>query len=263
MRARAARVFHAYCAGVYLFLYLPMAVMFVFSFNDAHRNVVWKGFSTRWYGTLLSNPEWLAALATTLKLALSAASISAVLGLLSSYAMVRHGKFRGKAAYQGLLNVPMMMPEVVLGVGLLTFFIRAQLQLSFSTLVLSHVVFCLPYTTGTIRARLLSLKNSSLEEAAMDLGATEWEAFRKVTFPLAWPAIFSGAILAFTVSFEDFVTSFFVAGIGTVTMPIKIYSMMKFGITPEVNALGTLLMGITLAGLLAHHFLTGRDESRG
>ena len=246
----------AYCGGVYGFLYLPMAVMMAFSFNDAHRNVVWTGFTLKWYGVLFSDPQWLQALAGTLRLAAASAAVSAALGLLSSYALVRHGRFRGKGLYAGLLTVPMMMPEVILGVGLLTFFVRAHIKLSFWTLVFSHVVFCLPYTTGTIRARLLSLRNSSLEDAAMDLGATEWEAFKKITFPLARPAIFSGAILAFTVSFEDFVTSFFVAGIGTVTLPIKIYGMMKFGITPEVNALATLLLVLTFAGLLTHHVLT-------
>jgi len=251
----------AFCGGIYAFLYIPVAVMFVFSFNDARRNVVWKGFTLKAYGTLATNPEWRQAVITTLELALCAAVLSAVLGMLSSYALVRHPRFRGKAVYAGLLNVPMMLPEIVLGVGLLTFFVRARIQLSFWTLVLSHVVFCLPYTTGTIRARLMSLKHSSLEDAAMDLGATEWQAFLKVTLPLAWPAVFSGAILAFTVSFEDFVTSFFVAGIGTVTIPIKVYGMMKFGLTPEVNALGSVLLALTTAGLLAHHFLSADDRA--
>ena len=259
MNRQAPAWLTAYCSGVYAFLYLPMGVMMCFSFNDAHRNVSWAGFTTKWYAHLFHDPQWAQALGSTLQLALAAAAISAALGLLSSYAMARHPEFAGKRLYGGLLNVPMMMPEVILGVGLLTFFVRAHVRLSFWTLVCSHVVFCLPYATGTIRARLMSLKQSSLEEAALDLGATEWQAFARVTFPLAWPAIFSGAVLAFTVSFEDFVTSFFVAGIGTVTMPIKIYSMMKFGITPEVNALATLPLLLTAAGLVAHHFLTERD----
>ncbi|MCX5790075.1 MAG: ABC transporter permease [Elusimicrobia bacterium] len=254
---RAPGWLKAYCGGIYTFLYLPMGVMMAFSFNSAHRNVAWAGFTFRWYVKLFHDAQWAQALGTSLELAVSAAVISAALGLLASYAMARHSDFRGKRAYASLLNVPMMMPEVILGVGLLTFFVRAHLRLSFWTLVVSHVVFCLPYATGTIRARLMSLKQSSFEEAAMDLGATEWQAFKRVTFPLAWPAIFSGAVLAFTVSFEDFVTTFFVAGIGTVTMPIKIYSMMKFGITPEVNALATLLLLLTAAGLLAHYLLAG------
>src|SRR5260221_203257 len=135
------------------------------------------------------------------------------------------------------------------------------LKLSFWALVAAHVVFCLPYAAGTIRARLLSLKSSNIEDAAMDLGATEWQVFYKVTLPLAWPAIFSGALLTFTMSFEDFVTSFFVAGIGTTTLPIQIYSMMKFGITPEVNALATLLLLFTVTTLGAYHWLGGGREN--
>ncbi|MBI4387162.1 MAG: ABC transporter permease [Elusimicrobia bacterium] len=252
----------SWCAGVYVFLYLPMAVMMAFSFNNARRNVVWKGFTFEWYRRLASNHEMLAAFLTSLELAVSAALASLALGVLASYVLVRHPPFRGRKAYTGFINVPMMLPEVVLGVGLLTFFVRANIPLSFPTLVAAHVIFCLPYTTGAIRARLLSLRNANIEEAAMDLGATEWTAFRKVTLPLLRPALLSGGLLAFTMSFEDFVTSFFVAGIGVETLPIRIYSMMKFGITPEVNALATLLLLVTTALLLGQHFLTREKGQR-
>lgn len=240
----------AYCAGLYAFLYLPLAVMVAFSFNDARRNVVWRGFTLEWYGSLLRNAELLSALWTTLRLALTASVLSSLLGLLASYAMTRHPRFRGRGLYAGLLSVPLMMPEIVLGVGLLCFFVRARIPLDFWSLAGAHAMIALPYTASAIRARLLSLKDSRLEEAAMDLGATEWEAFLKITLPLARPAVLSGALLAFTVSFEDFVTSFFIAGIGIVTMPIKIYSMMKFGVTPEINALASVLLGLTLVVLL-------------
>ena len=212
----------AYCAGIYGFLYLPLAVMFAFSFNNARRNVVWKGFTMKWYANLLHNPELLGALATTLKLAFVASLIACALGLLSSYAMTRHAPFRGRGLYAATLSIPLMMPEIVMGVGLLSFFVRTSIPLNFWTLSFAHALIALPYTASSIRARLLSLKESKLEEAAMDLGATQWEAFLKITLPLAGPAIFAGALLAFTVSFEDFVTSFFIAGIGIVTMPIKI-----------------------------------------
>lgn len=248
----------AYCAGIYGFLYLPLAVMFAFSFNDARRNVVWRGFTLKWYSSLLHNAELLGALATTLKLALVASLIASLLGLLSSYAMARHPAFRGRGAYASLLSVPLMMPEIVMGVGLLSFFVRARIPLNFWTLAFAHALISLPYTASSIRARLLSLKDSRLEDAAMDLGATEWQAFLKITLPLAKPAIFSGALLAFTVSFEDFVTSFFIAGIGIVTMPIKIYSMMKFGITPEINAMACCLLALTMLLLFANRLLSGR-----
>jgi spermidine/putrescine transport system permease protein len=159
------------------------------------------------------------------------------------------------------MSVPLLMPEIVMGVGLLSFFVRAHIPLNFWTLAFAHAVIALPYTTSSIRARLLSLKDSRLEDAAMDLGATEWQAFLKITLPLARPAIMSGALLAFTVSFEDFVTSFFIAGIGIVTMPIKIYSMMKFGVTPEINALACCLLLLTVGLLGVNRLLGGGAEA--
>lgn len=251
-----------YCAGVFGFLYLPLAVMFVFSFNDARRNVVWRGFTLKWYSALFQNTEMMDAMLTSVELALSAAAIAAVIGMLASYAMVKHKPFRGRSAYDALLSVPLMMPEVALGVGILTFLVRAGYELDFLSLACSHALICLPYTIAAVRARLISLQESSLEDAAMDLGATEWQAFVKVTLPLARPAIISGALLSFTVSFQDFVTSFFVAGIGIVTMPIKIYSMIKFGVTPEINALSVclLLATFTLIGLNAA-FAVRPDEA--
>ncbi|OGR89019.1 MAG: hypothetical protein A3J74_00210 [Elusimicrobia bacterium RIFCSPHIGHO2_02_FULL_57_9] len=236
----------AYCAGVYGFLYLPLAVMFAFSFNDARRNVIWKGFTLHWYSSLFQNAELISALLTTIKLACLASLIASVLGLLSSYAMTRHPAFRGRGVYTSLFSIPLMMPEIVMGVGLLSFFVRAGIPLNFWSLACAHALIALPYTAGSMRARLLSLKECRLEEAAMDLGASEWQAFLKITLPLARPAIIAGALLAFTVSFEDFVTSFFIAGIGIVTMPIKIYSMMKFGVTPEINAMACCLLVLTV-----------------
>ena len=173
--------------------------------------------------------------------------------------MVRHKPFRGRQGYSALLNVPLMMPEVALGVGLLSFLVRAGFELDFGALACAHALICLPYTVAAIRARLKSIGEANLEDAAMDLGATELQAFIKVTFPLAMPAIISGSLLAFTVSFEDFVTSFFLAPIGVVTMPIKIYSMMKFGVTPEINALSVCLLGATLVLVGMNAWLAARS----
>ncbi|MCX5794008.1 MAG: ABC transporter permease [Elusimicrobia bacterium] len=254
------RGLQAYCAGLYAFLYLPLAVMVAFSFNEARRNVAWKGFTFQWYGNLFHDAELARAVATTLELAVVASLLAAVMGMLASYAMTRHAPFRGRGLYSALLNAPLMMPEIVMGVGLLSFFSRVGMPLNFWSLACAHALIALPYTTAAIRARLLSLKENNLEDAAMDLGATEWEAFRKITLPLARPAIISGALLAFTVSFEDFVTSFFIAGIGIVTMPIKIYSMMKFGVTPEINALASCLLGITITFLALQSILNRRSR---
>ena len=241
--------------GLYAFLYLPLAVMIAFSFNGARRNVVWTGFTLKWYSSLFHNAEMARAMATTLELAVAASIMAAVMGMLASYAMTRHAPFRGRGLYSALLNAPLMMPEIVMGVGLLSFFSRVGLPLNFWSLACAHALIALPYTTGSIRARLLALKDSNLEDAAMDLGATEWQAFCRITLPMARPAIISGALLAFTVSFEDFVTTFFIAGIGIVTMPIKVYSMMKFGVTPEVNALASCLLVLTIIFLTLNRII--------
>lgn len=257
---KAKKVLSAYTFLLFAFLYIPLAVMVVFSVNDAQRNVVWKGFTLRWYVSLFHNDEILLALFNSLKLALTASVISSALGLLAAYVLVCHPKLKQQAAYDSAFAVPLMIPEVVFGVGILTFFASIRFPLSFFSLLAAHVVFCLPYVVSSVKARLQSLRSSSLEEAAMDLGASEWEAFLKITLPLARPAILAGALLAFTISFEDFVTSFFVAGLGNTTLPIKIYSMMKFGITPEINALSTILLFLTLGIFGCLHFF-GEETS--
>jgi spermidine/putrescine transport system permease protein len=248
-----------YCAGLYAFLYVPLVVMTAFSFNDAHRNVVWRGFTFKWYVLLVKDAELMGSMLTSLELAAAAALIAAALGVFASYAMVRHKAFLGRDGYAALLDAPLMMPEVALGVGLLAFLVRAGFELDFGALACAHALICLPYTVGAVRARLKSVGGERLEEAAMDLGATEWVAFLKVTLPLMMPAIVSGSLLAFTVSFEDFVTSFFLAGIGIVTLPIKIYSMMKFGVTPEVNALSVVLLAATFLLLGLNAWLASRS----
>ncbi len=252
----------AYCSALYAFLYVPLAVMTVFSFNDARRNVVWRGFTFKWYALLAKDAELIGATTTSLELAAAAAAISALLGVLAAYAMVRHKPFRGREAYGALLDAPLMIPEVALGVGLLSFLVRAGFELDFGALACAHALICLPYTVGAVRARLKSSAGERLEEAAMDLGASEWLAFVKITLPLLMPAIVSGCLLAFTVSFEDFVTSFFLAGIGLVTLPIKIYSMMKFGVTPEINALSTVLLTATFLLLGLNAWLAARSDAR-
>lgn len=254
------RALKSYTFLLFSFLYLPLSVMAVFSFNDAVRNVVWKGFTLRWYVELARDRAILDALWMSVKVGLASSLAACVLGFLSSYVLVCHQKVKGKGAYDTAFSVPLMIPEVVFGVALLTFFARIQLPLSFTSLVLAHVVFILPYVVGSVKARLQSLHSASLEEAAMDLGASEWQAFLRITLPLAWPAILSGGLLAFTISFEDFVISFFVSGPRSTTLPIKIYSMMKSGVTPEINALSTLFLLLTAVILYAQHRL-GEDEA--
>jgi spermidine/putrescine transport system permease protein len=258
---KSSRALGAYCAALYSFLYLPLIVMTVFSFNNAHRNVVWHGFTLKWYATLVHDAELINAVATSLEIAAAAAALAAVLGLLAAYALVRHRPFRGREGYAALLDAPLMVPEVALGVALLSFLVRAGYELDFGALACAHALICLPYTIGALRARLKSTTGAHLEEAAMDLGASPWMAFRRVTLPLLMPALASGTLLAFTVSFEDFVTSFFLAGVGMVTLPIKVYSMMKFGVTPEINALSVVLLGATLILLGLNAALLAREKA--
>ncbi len=255
---KKSRGLGAYCAALYAFLYAPLIVMTVYSFNDAHRNVVWRGFTFKWYLTMARDADLMRALTTSLELAACAAAIAAALGLLASYALVRHRPFRGREGYAALLDAPLMIPEVALGVGLLSFLVRAGFELDFGALACAHALICLPYAVAAVRARLASSGGSQLEEAAMDLGASEWRAFLKVTLPLAMPAIVSGALLAFTVSFEDFVASFFLAGVGITTLPIKVYSMLKFGVTPEINALSVALLSSTFVLLGLNAWLSAR-----
>lgn len=246
----------AYAALIYGFLYLPLAVMFVFSFDQAPRNIVWTGWTVRWYLNLFHDAALWESFLTSLGVALTAALISSVIGIAAAYALASRPRFKGRGIYSGLINLPLIMPEIIMGVGILIFFVRARVPLNFWTLSSAHAMIALPYTVSLIRARFLSLRDSQIEEAAQDLGATPWEAFVKITLSLAKPAIFGGALLAFTISFEDFTTSFFISGIGITTLPVRIYSMMKFGVTPEINALSSILLGLTIAMLLFERFFT-------
>jgi spermidine/putrescine transport system permease protein len=233
---------------VYAFLYLPIAVLMAFSFNAGERTAVWQGFTLDWYRRLLDNEVLLRAVRNSVGVALATTAISTVLGTLAALALVRY-EFRGKRATQGLLMLPIILPEIVLGAALLTFFGAAGLRLSLTTVVLAHVVFSVSYVAIVVRSRLASL-DPALEEAARDLGAGPFETFRRVTLPLAAPGIQAGALLVFTLSIDDYVITSFVAGVGATTLPLHIYSMLKVGVTPEVNAISTLLLVATL-GLIA------------
>ena len=242
---------------VYLFLYAPITVLVLFSFNKDKRNVNWSGFTLEWYQKLLTN-EWLhRALWNSLKVGLLATLCAAVLGTLTALALTRY-RFRGRSMVTALVFLPMAIPEIVMGTSLLTFFVGLGTQLSIATVVISHIAFCVGYCTATIRSRLQG-SNFDVEEAAADLGATPWACFWLVTFPRILPAILSGCMLAFTLSFDDFVVTFFTAGIGAGTLPLKIYSMVKFGVTPEINAISTLTLLITLSALMLSQWSSMRN----
>jgi spermidine/putrescine transport system permease protein len=239
----------AFAVLVYAFLFAPIVVLIVFSFNQARRGLVWRGFTLEWYPKLLANDELLDALIVTLQVAAVAVAISTILGALLGLGLARL-RFRGRGATETLLLVPMVTPEIVMGLSLLLFF--AQLfdaHGSVAQLWVAHITFCVSYVAVVVRARAASM-DPHLEEAARDLGASAWGAFRYVTLPLIAPAVLAGALLAFSLSFDDYVVSTFNAGVGSSTLPLYIYGAIKFGVTPEINAISTIVVALTAVAIL-------------
>ena len=235
----------------YAFLYIPLAIVVIFSFNDSKLNAEWVGFTTAWYGRLFANDTMLQAAANSLLIAVLSATIATLLGTMAGLAMHR---FKPRLL-PFLVFTPVAMPEILLGVSLLVFFLNsvrpvaALLGLGFdlglATVVIAHITFSIGFVAIIVRARLSGM-DESIFEAARDLGANPWQTFRLVTFPLILPGVIAGALMAFTLSIDDFVITFFTAGVGTKTLPLEIYTMIKVAVTPEVNAVSTLLMLLTL-----------------
>ncbi|MCA9943261.1 MAG: ABC transporter permease [Anaerolineales bacterium] len=231
--------------GLFLFLYIPIIILIIYSFNESRQIGVWTGFSWRWYGELLRDEAVLDALKLSLWVATWSTIISTFLGTLTALALERH-RFWGKITYDAILYLPIIIPDIVMALSTLLFFVVLGVALSRYTILIAHVAFNISFVAIVVRARLADM-NSTLEEAAADLGANEWQTFRRVTLPLLMPGIISGALLAFTLSLDDFVITFFVAGPGSTTLPVRVYSMIRFGLTPEVNAVSTLMfLGSTL-----------------
>ncbi|MDB4865880.1 MAG: spermidine/putrescine transporter permease PotC [Cohnella sp.] len=233
-----------YASFVYLFLYLPIAILFLYSFNRSKLNAVWTGFTFDWYGRLFTNSAVLEAMKTSVTLAIVTTIAATMIGTLAAVGMYRY-HFRGKIALEGMVFLPIVIPEIVMGISMLALFSQLKVPLGFWTLAAAHITFSIPFVIVVVRARLAGF-DKSIEEAAMDLGATPWQTFLKVTLPIIGPGVIAGALLTFTLSIDDVVISFFVAGPGSVTLPLKIFSMVKFGVTPEINALSTLMLLVTL-----------------
>ncbi|WP_318772637.1 ABC transporter permease [Thermaurantiacus sp.] len=237
-------------AATLAFLYLPLVVLVAFSFNAGRRVTVWRGFSLEWYERLVRNPELLAALGNSLVVASFATLLSLLLGTLAALALWRF-RFPGRIGLERGLALPILVPEICLGVAFLVFFARVvpwptglPWPLSLGAIVLAHTSFLFPFVAILVRARLESF-NPELEEAARDLGAGTWRALQDVVLPHLKPALLASALLAFTLSLDDFVITFFTAGPDTVTFPVKVYAMVRFSVTPEVNAVSTLLLALT------------------
>lgn len=242
-----------YACLVFLFLYIPILVLIAFSFNDSKLNVVWTGFTIKWYTALFNNTEILNACKVSLILAIINTIISAMIGTLAAVGMYRYN-FRGKSILDGLMYIPILIPEIVMGVSLLALFTMVNLPSGFLTLLISHVAFSIPFVVIVVKARLDGF-DRSVEEAAMDLGANHWQTFMKVVLPIIMPGIVSGALLAFTLSLDDVIISFFVSGPDSMTLPLKIFSMVKFGVTPTINALSTILLLLTLVLVIGTEYL--------
>jgi spermidine/putrescine transport system permease protein len=225
----------------YAFLYVPLVIVVVYSFNDSRLNAEWVGFTLDWYDKLFHNQEMLAAAGNSLLIALTASAVSTVLGTMAGMAMYRYRT----RLLQILVLAPIAIPEILMGVSLLIFFVLLNFTLGLISVALAHIAFCIGFVAIVVRARLAGM-DETLTEAARDCGASPWNAFRYITLPLIMPGVIAGALMAFTLSIDDFVITFFTAGAGTVTLPLQIYSMIKIAVTPEVNAVSSLLMLLTL-----------------
>ena len=239
----------------FAFLYLPMLILIIFSFNESRLVTVWAGFSTKWYGELLQNEQFLDAAWVTLKVAFWSSTIATVLGTMAAYTMVRMGQFRGRGLFSGMIYAPLVMPEVITGLSLLLFFIAIGLDRGVFTIVLAHTTFAMCYVSVVVTSRLVSF-DQSLEDAALDLGCTPFDAFRSVTLPIIMPAVVSGWLLAFTLSLDDLVIASFTSGPSSTTLPIKIFSAVRLGVTPEINALSTIMIGLVTLGVLSVSLMT-------
>lgn len=237
----------------YVFLYAPIVILIIFSFNSSRFVSTWEGFSLRWYGELFRDAAMMAALKNSLLVAVASTLISTLFGTMAALVMERY-QFGGKLAMDALLYLPIIIPEIAMAVMLLLFFVLARVTLSLGTVIIAHVAFNISFVTVVVRARLVGF-DRRLEEAAQDLGANELQTFWHVTLPLLMPGILGGALLAFTLSLDDFVVTFFTAGVGATTLPLRIYSMVKLGITPEINAISTILVLASMTLLFLSVFL--------
>ena len=255
-----SHVLCAYAMAILAFLYLPLLILALYSFNESRINAVWSGFTLDWYLSLFKNRRVLEALTNSLIVAFASTLVSTVLGTTAAIALNKY-QYKYKSVINGLLYLPILIPEIVMGLSLLVLFSQAHIPLGKTSLILAHITFCVSFVVITVNARLEGMR-PELEQAAMDLYATPFQTFRYVTLPLAMPGIVAGALMAFTLSIDDFIISFFVAGPNSTTLPLYIYAMVKRGISPEINALSTLLMLATIVLVVLAQILQPQHVSK-
>jgi putrescine transport system permease protein len=241
----------------FAFLYIPMVILVVYSFNESKLVTVWAGFSTKWYGELLRNQAFLDAAWVTLKVAVISSAIATVLGTMAAFVLVRSGRFFGRTLFSGMIYAPLVMPEVITGLSLLLLFIAIGLDRGVTTIVLAHATFSMCFVSVVVSSRMATF-DESLEEAAMDLGCSGWDAFKSVTLPIIAPAVISGWLLAFTLSLDDLVIASFTAGPSSTTLPIKIFSSVRLGVSPEINALSTVIITLVAVGVITASIVSKR-----
>ena len=245
----------------FAFLYLPMLLLIFYSFNASKLVTVWAGFSTKWYGVLMRDQAFLDAAWVTLRVAVISSTIATILGTMAALVLIRAGRFMGRTVFSGMIYAPLVMPDVITGLSLLLLFIGIGLDRGIFTVVLAHATFSMCYVSVVVSSRLATF-DQSLEEAALDLGCSQFSAFRLVTLPIIAPAVISGWLLAFTLSLDDLVISSFTTGPGATTLPIKIWSAVRLGVSPEINALSTIMIAIVTVGVITASLVTKRNALR-
>ena len=245
----------------FTFLYLPMLILIVYSFNGGRNVAIWAGFSTKWYGELFRDKAFLDAAWVTLRVGLMSSTLATILGTMAAYVIVRGGRFKGRTVMSGMLYAPIVMPEVITGLSLLLLFIAIGLDRGLVTIVLAHTTFTMCFVSVVVSSRLVTF-DQSLEEAALDLGCTPWDAFKSVTLPIIAPAVISGWLLAFTLSLDDLVLASFVSGPSSTTLPIKIFSAVRLGVSPKINALSTIMIAIVAFGVITASLINKRNVTK-
>jgi putrescine transport system permease protein len=242
----------------FAFLYLPIVILVIYSFNASKLVTVWGGFSLQWYGAMLRNQQLLDAAWVTLRVAFVASTLALVLGTMAGVVLTRIARFPGRTLFAGMISAPLVMPEVILGLSLLLLFVSLGVERGFWTIVVAHTTFAMCYVTVVVQSRLLTF-DRSLEEAAMDLGAPPLKTFLVITLPIIAPALVGGWLLAFTLSLDDLVIASFTTGPGATTLPMRIYSSVRLGVTPEINAVCTVLIGLVTIGVIVASLLQKRS----
>jgi putrescine transport system permease protein len=242
-----------------VFLYVPILLLVIYSFNDSKLVTVWGGFSTRWYSALLYDQPLRDAAWVTLRVAFISACVATVMGTLAAVTLVRFGRFKGRTLFSGMIYAPLVMPDVISGLSLLLLFVAMGFARGFWTVVLAHITLSMCFVAVVVQSRLVTFDHS-LEEAAEDLGCPPLKTFLVITLPIILPAIIAGWMLAFTLSLDDLVLASFTTGPGATTLPMKIYSQVRLGVTPEINAVSSILVGLVAVGVLAASIFTKRQE---